>query len=110
MKIHELKTLPEYFEDVQRQKKKAELRINDRGFDEGDILCLREYNPVLGYTGEWLMVRITHILNNEDGKENIGLHPDYAILSFEPVYVRNDAFCYPMATEAGIVWRKGGEE
>ena len=44
MKTHELKTLPEYFEQVWNGNKRFELRKNDRDFQENDILILKEYN------------------------------------------------------------------
>lgn len=45
MKMHELKILPEYFEKVLDGSKTFELRKDDRGFNVGDILILREYIP-----------------------------------------------------------------
>ncbi len=45
MKIHELKTHPEPFEAIQRGLKRFEVRVNDRDFQVGDILCLMEWNP-----------------------------------------------------------------
>ena len=41
MKIHELKIWPNYFEE----EKDWEIRNNDRDFEPGDILVLREYYP-----------------------------------------------------------------
>jgi len=43
--LHELKTLPAYFERVADGSKTFEIRRNDRGFQAGDTLHLREYNP-----------------------------------------------------------------
>lgn len=42
---HNLKTWPEYFEDVLHGVKKFEIRRDDRGFRVGDILELVEYLP-----------------------------------------------------------------
>lgn len=44
MKIHELKTDPDPFRKVWEGDKKFELRFNDRGFDAGDLLVLKETN------------------------------------------------------------------
>lgn len=44
MKIHELKTVNPYFQDVWDKKKNFELRKNDRGFKAGDKLILKEYD------------------------------------------------------------------
>ncbi|EOF9286734.1 DUF3850 domain-containing protein [Serratia marcescens] len=43
MKKHELKILPEHFAAVVSGEKKAEFRINDRGYSVGDLVCLFEY-------------------------------------------------------------------
>lgn len=45
MKIHELKIWPEFFDAVDSGKKKFDVRKNDRGFKEGDVLVLREFEP-----------------------------------------------------------------
>lgn len=73
MKIHELKTWPEPFNAVRRGDKTHEVRANDRDFQEGDVLHLREWRPdqignLTGnvirkgeYTGDELLVRVTHV-------------------------------------------------
>jgi hypothetical protein len=43
--LHELKTLPSYFARIEDGSKTFEVRRNDRGFQAGDVLQLREYNP-----------------------------------------------------------------
>lgn len=43
--IHELKTWPQYFERIADGSKTFEIRKNDRGFQQGDTLRLREYDP-----------------------------------------------------------------
>jgi hypothetical protein len=47
---HLLKILPAHFADVLSGKKKAEFRRNDRAFQEGDRLVLREFDGS-EYTG-----------------------------------------------------------
>lgn len=75
--IHELKIKPEYFHDVVRGQKKAELRKDDRGYNVGDVLLLKEfYNGE--YTGSWVSVTVTHILR---GCPEYGLMDGYCILS-----------------------------
>jgi len=42
---HELKVWPAYFHPICEDKKRFEVRRDDRGFQKGDVLWLREYNP-----------------------------------------------------------------
>ena len=42
---HELKILPPYFEAVIDGRKTFEIRKDDRGFQAGDTVMLREYDP-----------------------------------------------------------------
>jgi Domain of unknown function (DUF3850) len=70
MKIHELKTLPEFYTDVFEGRKKFEMRINDRDYNCGDVLHLREYVPETSltaayYTGNECLVKVTYILSSE---------------------------------------------
>lgn len=52
MKVHELKTHPQYYNAVVSGKKTFEIRENDRDYQVGDLLVLREWNPESeGYTG-----------------------------------------------------------
>ena len=66
LKPKKLKTLPQYFEEVVKGNKKAELRFNDRDFKVGDIYELEEYDGKT-YTGRSVTVRITHILEGFEG-------------------------------------------
>lgn len=76
-KTHELKTIPPYFEAVQRGIKRFELRRNDRDFRVGDVLFLREYLPATQqYTGRDCCREIDYILD----AENMGLVPGYVVL------------------------------
>lgn len=61
-----LKILPQYFEEVIKGNKRAELRFNDRDFKVGDIYELEEYDGKT-YTGRSVTVRITHILEGFEG-------------------------------------------
>jgi hypothetical protein len=80
MKIHDLKTTSEMFHEVEIGNKTCEIRLNDRDFQKGDLLLLRELiSGGGGYTGKTKEVRITHVLSGWGLKEN------YVALSFEPV-------------------------
>ncbi len=49
---HELKCWPEYFAPLWKRAKSFEIRLNDRHFQVGDTLRLREFNPdTQCYTG-----------------------------------------------------------
>lgn len=62
---HELKTLPEYFEAVRIRIKPFEVRFNDRNFNVGDELVLKEWDGK-EYTGRILYKKIIYILDNPD--------------------------------------------
>ena len=89
VKLHVLKIQEEFYIEVLRGDKKAELRNNDRNFQVGDLIHFTDVDgyefPIetakLGYTTTY---RITHILDASvvipDIKEN-----KYVILSIERV-------------------------
>lgn len=81
MTTHELKTWPEHFAAVCNKEKTAELRKDDRGFQVGDTLVLKEWNPdTQEYCGYQITLQVTHILRG-----GAWLTPGYCMLSFEPV-------------------------
>lgn len=93
MKVHELKILPKYFNSVVSREKTFELRKDDRGFEVGDILILKEFNPNKKYetiegdeshfSGRKILKEINYILKDET--ESMGLSKDYAILGIKPI-------------------------
>lgn len=70
--IHELKIWKEYFEEVFMGRKTFEVRKNDRNFQKGDILILKEWdNEKQEYTGRQMARGISYILNGgQFGVEN----------------------------------------
>jgi hypothetical protein len=104
MKEHELKTWPEYFQMVKKGIKTFEVRKNDRDFQKGDVLILREFKPCKTcggrgrymfdppsfdnccksphgrYTGKKLKRKITYILN-----DYIGLIENFVIMAIKPL-------------------------
>lgn len=64
--VHELKTWPEYFQEVVKGNKTFEIRKNDRNYQVGDILHLKEYDPVGNqYTGSDAVARVTYVLDKQ---------------------------------------------
>jgi len=62
MKIHALKCWSEPFNEILSGKKKFEYRLNDRNYEVGDELVLREWNIGTGYTGREVTRKVTSIL------------------------------------------------
>ena len=60
---HELKTWPDSFEAIRRRSKKFELRLDDRSFEVGDLLVLKEWDPSTGYSGRELDRFVTYKLS-----------------------------------------------
>lgn len=80
--VHELKTLPEYFNAAQKREKNFEVRKDDRPFEIGDFLALNEWSEDLGYTGRCMLFEITYILDKPDYCKN-----GYVILSLFPLSI-----------------------
>ena len=76
-----LKILPKYFKDVESGKKNFEIRKNDRKYEVGKWLCLREYNGE--YTGNFVIRQIEYIF---EGTGEYGLAEGYCILGLKPVW------------------------
>lgn len=78
MAVHELKTWPEYFQQIRHGHKTFEVRRDDRGFEVGDTLLLREYNPDLGrYTNRSAVRTVTSILRGGQ----FGIEPGFVVMS-----------------------------
>lgn len=75
--VHELKTWPEYFEMIESGEKTFEVRKNDRDFQTGDTLFLREYNPTTeSYTGQSMVKTVSYILHGG----NFGIESGYVVM------------------------------
>ena len=69
--VHELKTHPPFYQRVLDGSKTCEVRLNDRDFQAGDRLQLREWDPeaptegiVRGaYTGRHENFEVTHVFH-----------------------------------------------
>lgn len=86
--IHELKTDPEVFDAVWNKDKTYEIRFNDRNYQPGDILVLKETKytgeqmkkgkPLI-YTGRKVEALVSHVLKGPiyglvDGWAIISIH------------------------------------
>lgn len=78
-KVHSLKTHSVPYQGVISGRKTFEIRKNDRDFQVGDILKLREWNG--DYTGRHMSFWITYILPGP----NYGVPEGYCIMSIIPV-------------------------
>jgi ASC-1-like (ASCH) protein len=80
MKIHHLKTWPDFFKAVKDGTKNFEVRRNNRGFKVGDLLILDEFDPEKQeYTGESLPVQVTYVLYSYEIA--YGIEPDFAVMA-----------------------------
>jgi Domain of unknown function (DUF3850) len=62
MSDHELKSWPNFFDDVRLCLKTFEIRKGDRPFKVGDRLILKEWDPEReSYTGRVLVRKITYL-------------------------------------------------
>lgn len=79
-KTHYIKCEKEFYQDVEEGYKPFEVRKNDRDYQAGDDIILKEYDKDLGIlTGRELKVNIIYYLDNYPGIE-----PGYCILGIEP--------------------------
>ncbi len=84
---HMLKCWPEHYAAIERGAKTCELRLNDRPYQVGDTLLLREFEPLnASYTGQQLRVKVTHILNG-----GVWLSPGYIAMSITVDPIREGA-------------------
>jgi uncharacterized protein DUF3850 len=77
---HEIKCKPVYFDTLLNGTKTAEIRENDRNYQVGDTLLIKDFGTN-GYTGRELTRKISHILTDDF----MGLQKGWVMLSFEPV-------------------------
>lgn len=80
MKTIGLKILPAYFKAVADGRKAFELRKDDRGYEAGDRLVLKEWDD--GYTGRFLFATVSFVLR---GAPEYGLEEGWCILSLKDV-------------------------
>lgn len=78
-KVHNLKILPQYFEEVQKLNKRFELRKDDRDYKVGDLIMLSEWEneELTGRHTSYL--EITYILRK---CPEYGLMDGYCVLGW----------------------------
>lgn len=84
--LHNLKCWPKFYADVESGAKTFEVRKNDRHFQVGDFLRLREWNSTTGYSGDALYVEVTYVLRALDmpeGSSYNALHKGFVVLGFK---------------------------
>jgi len=85
---HILKTWPNYFDAVKRGEKPFEVRLDDRGYQKGDILVLQRTSETVrhqvdtDYHGKpkyELRKRVTYVLSGG----HFGIEPGYVVMGLE---------------------------
>jgi hypothetical protein len=90
MTTDELKTWPEFFQAIERGEKTFEVRYNDRAYESGDILELREWDPSpdIQYTGRilWRVISYVHHGLGPGSIEPLrGVVKGYCVLGIKPI-------------------------
>ncbi|MDK1020213.1 MAG: ASCH/PUA domain-containing protein [Candidatus Hydrogenedentes bacterium] len=79
--LHDLKIWPEHYDVVVDGRKRFELRRDDRDFQVGDTLMLREWClETETYTGRSVLVRVAFVLREA---EPFGLMEGFCAISIE---------------------------
>ncbi len=79
--VHELKCHPQYFQNIWIRKKLFEIRLNDREFNIGDKLLLKEFDTNLGFSNRKISANIDYMLEDEQ----LGIKKGYCILSLSDI-------------------------
>jgi uncharacterized protein YqfB (UPF0267 family) len=78
--VHELKILPEYYNAVLSGDKTFEIRFNDRNYQVGDTLILREFTGD-SYTGRETIKEVSYLLQDV----LFGLRENYCVMGLKVV-------------------------
>ena len=93
---HEIKCQTEFFEKVWSGVKTFEVRLNDRNYQVGDVLCLRELRKDL-YTGRMVEATITDVYIGEYCRDG------YCLISFRMTFPGYEMISSAVYLE---LWRK----
>jgi hypothetical protein len=76
--IHDLKTWPTFFQAILDGSKTFELRLDDRGYQVGDVLHLREFdNNRQLYSGRWIRRLVSYKMGSASFS---GIEKGYCIM------------------------------
>lgn len=82
--MHELKTNPEFFRKVWKGIKTAEIRFDDRDYQTGDMVILKEWKPRKKvFTGYEKTIKVTDVLRL--ARVIPGVDYRWVMLSFEEI-------------------------
>lgn len=87
---HELKILPTYFAEVEKGTKKFELRKNDRNYNVGDMLILKEWWRGK-FTGRQIICKVDYMLPLNPFLGEL-INTDFVILSISKAAADNDTW------------------
>lgn len=85
MQTHELKCENPYFSDMWIGDKDFDIRLDDRGFQKGDLLWQREFSPAHGYSGRELIQVVRYII---PAGLLPGLTPEYCAMGVKTLQQR----------------------
>lgn len=87
MNVHELKVLPEFYASVEDGTMTFQVRRDDRNFEVGHHLRLREWSHERGFHNdvalEWQTREITYVLRGEQAL-TFGVQPGFCVLGLSP--------------------------
>ncbi len=93
MKIHFIKSWPEFFSRVVKGEKPWEIRLDDRGYQIGDQVVMEEYSPTTcTYTGAWVQGSIVYMHS-----EVMGLKDGYVCFTFKSLLTAAEVSAMPAA-------------
>ena len=87
---HELKCWPEFFQAMMDGKKTFEARRNDRNYQVGDTLILKEWCPadsihsaVGDYSGREIKAIVTYVLQGSEANCKTGIGEGFCVMSIK---------------------------
>ncbi|WP_431808218.1 DUF3850 domain-containing protein [Lysinibacillus sphaericus] len=110
MTVHELKIAPEYFGPVFDGIKTFEIRKDDRGYQVGDLLLLKEYENG-AFTGNAVLKEVTYLTADYQQPDYVTLaikEPNFDVL--ESAFGYNKAACLNMGYEPIWVLEEATDE